>query len=152
MSDRPFPESGRLMGIDAGERRVGVAVTDELRTIASPVATVLRGKLETDEFRAIVTRYAIEGIIAGLPRGMSGNEGPQADVARRYAESLAAALELPLRFWDERLTTAQAERSLIESGRSRAQRKERIDAVAAALMLQSFIDASPITRRRLSHR
>lgn len=141
MTGLAFPSTGRLMGIDAGERRVGVAVTDEFRMIASPVTTVARGKSEIGEFRELAARYGVGGIVAGLPRGMSGREGQQAGDAREYAESLAEQLELPLRFWDERLTTAMAERSLIEAGRSRSQRKDIIDAVAAALMLQSYIDS-----------
>ncbi len=139
------------MGLDIGERRVGVAVTDELRMIASPVATVPRGTNEVARLRDLITRYDIEGIVAGLPRGMSGREGPQARDAREFAESIASSLDLPLQYWDERLTTAQAERSLIEAGRTRNQRKDRIDAVAAALMLQNFIDSRTTTgaaRRR----
>ena len=141
MTDTTFPETGRLMGVDAGERRVGVAVTDELRMIASPVATILRGKSEITQLRELAKRFGISGIVAGLPKGMSGREGQQADDVRAYAGSLAESLGLPLRFWDERLTTAMAERSLIEAGRSRSQRKDVVDAVAAALMLQSFIDS-----------
>src|SRR5688572_22956632 len=120
MTGLAFPSTGRLMGIDAGERRVGVAVTDEFRMIASPVTTVVRSKSEIGEFRELAARYGVGGIVAGLPRGMSGREGQQAGDAREYAESLAEQLELPLRFWDERLTTAMAERSLIEAGRSRS--------------------------------
>ena len=141
MTETAFPETGRLMGVDAGERRVGVAVTDEFRMIASPVATVMRGKSEIAQIRELAARFGISGIVAGLPRSMSGREGKQADDARVYAESLAESLGLPLRFWDERLTTTMAERSLIEAGRSRSQRKDVVDAVAAALMLQSYIDS-----------
>jgi putative Holliday junction resolvase len=146
MTDLPFPDAGRLMGIDAGERRVGVAVTDELRMIASPVTTVVRGKSEARQFRELAERYDIGAIVAGLPKGMSGHEGQQADDAREYAEALAESLGLPLRFWDERLTTAMAERALIEAGHRRGKRKDIVDAVAAALMLQSFID-SRVSRR-----
>ena len=140
MTATAFPGSGRLMGVDAGERRVGVAVTDDFRMIASPVATVMRGKDELQQLRELVERYGVTGIVAGLPKGMSGREGQQADDVRSYAGSLAESLGLPLRFWDERLTTAMAERSLIEAGRSRSQRRDVVDAVAAALMLQSYID------------
>ena len=141
MTDTAFPETGRLMGVDAGERRVGVAVTDDFRMIASPVATVLRGRSEIVQLQELAKRFGISGIVAGLPKGMSGREGQQADDVRAYAWSLAELLALPLRFWDERLTTTMAERSLIEAGRSRSQRKDVVDAVAAALMLQSYIDS-----------
>jgi len=139
------------MGLDVGERRVGVAVTDEFRMIASPVATVARGAREVETLRELALQYDIEGIVSGLPRGMSGREGPQARDVREFAGSIAGELGLSLQYWDERLTTAQAERSLIESGRNRAQRKGLVDAVAAALMLQNFIDSRLTTggaRRR----
>lgn len=151
MTGIAFPETGRLMGVDAGKRRVGVAVTDDFRMIASPVATVLRGKSEITQLQALAKRFGISGIVAGLPKGMSGREGQQADDVRAYARSLAESLGLPLRFWDERLTTTMAERSLIEAGRSRNQRKDVVDAVAAALMLQSYID-SRVSQGRPLHR
>jgi putative holliday junction resolvase len=141
MSDEHFPREGRLLGIDAGDRRVGVAVSDEMQRIASPAGMIERGPGEMEAFRAKVQAYEVAGIVAGLPTGMSGREGPQAMAARAYAEGLAAALGLPLRFWDERLTTAVAERALVASGRSRKQRKGEIDAVAAAVMLQGYLDA-----------
>jgi putative Holliday junction resolvase len=134
----------RALGLDVGERRVGVAVSDELRAIASPLATVQRGGRDLQELHDLIRQWRVAHVVIGLPTGLSGREGPQAASVRSFAEALAAALEegVELLFWDERLTTVIAERSLIEAGTSRARRKERIDAVAAAVLLQSYLDAA----------
>jgi putative Holliday junction resolvase len=131
-----------VLGLDVGGKRIGVAVSDELGTIASPVGFVARGAGDRREFRTLLGRYGAAKLVAGLPAGLSGREGPQAADARAYAEALAHDLDVPLEFWDERLTTAIAERSLIASGTRRDKRRERVDAVAAAVMLQSYLDAA----------
>lgn len=132
---------GRLLGVDVGERRVGIAVSDETQTIASPIAKVDRGKTEMKELRRVVADYNIVEIVVGLPTGMSGREGSQASDVRDFAEAIGEALELDVSFWDERLTSVQAERALIEAGHGRKKRRDLIDSVAAAIMLQSFLDA-----------
>ncbi|MBA2520553.1 MAG: Holliday junction resolvase RuvX [Chloroflexia bacterium] len=133
----------RAMALDVGERRVGVAVSDELRAIASPLATVQRGPRDLQEIRDLIRTWGVTHLVVGLPTGLSGREGPQAALVRSFAAKLEGALDTGVRmlFWDERLTTAIAERSLIASGTSRARRKERVDAVAAAVLLQSYLDA-----------
>jgi putative holliday junction resolvase len=136
------------MGLDVGGRRIGVAVGDELGLVAAPVGFVERGPRDRQQFRALVDRFGVTAIVAGLPAALSGREGPQAADVRAYATALAADLRLPLEFWDERFTTAIAERSLITSGMRRDKRKERIDAVAAAVMLQGYLDAAANRRRR----
>lgn len=138
----------RVLGLDVGGRRTGVAVSDELGMISSPVGFVVRRAGDLDEFRTLANRYGASRLVAGLPSGLSGREGPQATDVRTYAESIAAHCNLPLEFWDERLTTAMAERALIEGGSSRSDRKERVDAVAAAIMLQSWLDAAAHRKRR----
>ncbi len=139
---RREPErSGRILGLDVGERRVGVAVSDQLGVVASPIGYIPRGPGDRDTLRALIERYVVTRLVVGLPRGLSGREGPQAADVRAYADELAADLGLPIEYWDERLTTAIAERSLIESGTRRKQRRERVDAVAAAIMLQDYLDA-----------
>ncbi len=139
---------GRLLGIDVGERRVGVAVSDGGQMVASPVGMIKRGPNDLEELARLAREYDAIELIVGLPTGLSGREGPQAAGVRVYAETAAEALDLPLSYWDERLTTIQAERSLIEAGRSRHQRKDLVDAVAAALMLQGFLDAQALRNRR----
>jgi putative Holliday junction resolvase len=132
----------RILAIDAGGRRVGVAVSDEMHLIASPVKTVDMRHGGWDELLTIIQGYDPELVVIGLPTGMSGREGPQATAVRRFAEKLREATGRKIRFHDERLTSFMAEQALIESGRKPKQRKQRIDAVAAALILQSYLDAT----------
>ena len=140
--------AGRVLALDVGGKRIGVAVSDESRAIASPLRYVTRGQRDRADLRLLATEWNAELLVVGLPTGMSGREGPQAAEVRAYAEPLAVALGLPLDYWDERLTTAIAERMLIESGVRRAARRERIDAVAASIILQDYLDAARIRRRR----
>jgi putative Holliday junction resolvase len=138
----------RLIGLDIGSKRIGVAVSDETALIATPLRTVARGGGERAEIADLVREWNAERLVVGLPTGLSGREGPQAAAVRNYADALATALDVPLTYWDERLTTAIAERALIEAGHRRAQRKERIDAVAAAVILQSYLDAVRMRQNR----
>jgi putative Holliday junction resolvase len=138
---------GRVLGLDVGGKRIGVAVSDDLGTIASPVGFVLRGQGDRREFRRLIEEYGAGRLVVGLPAGLSGREGPQAADVRFYAEALASDLDLPFDYWDERLTTAIAERSLIEAGSRRDRRKEQVDAVAAAVMLQGYLDAAAVRGR-----
>lgn len=131
---------GRILGLDVGGRRIGVAVSDELGMVASPVRFVQRGPKAFDELRALVARYGAVQLVAGLPVGLSGREGPQAAEVRAFADAVAKAVALPLAYWDERLTSTMAERTLIASGTRRAKRREQIDAVAAAIILQGYLD------------
>lgn len=139
----------RIMGLDVGGKRTGVAIADELDISASPIGFVPRGGDDLAELRALIARYGITRLVVGLPSSLSGREGMQAADVRAYADSLAAELGLPIAYWDERLTSTMAERSLIDSGARRSKRKEQIDAVAAAIMLQSYLDARANRRRRM---
>lgn len=138
----------RLLGLDIGTRRVGVAVSDELGIVATPVGFVQPGPDDRAAFRELVARYNVEALVVGIPRTMSGKEGPQAADVRKYANALARDLDLPIHYWDERLTSVIAERSLISGGRSRAQRRVEIDAAAAAVMLQGYLDHEAGRRAR----
>lgn len=131
---------GRLLGLDIGGRRIGVAISDELGLIASPVAMVPRGPNVARELRSLVAKYGAVRLVAGLPVSMSGREGPQAADVREYTDAIATEVGLPLDYWDERLTTSIAERSLIAGGTRRDKRKLQVDAVAAAVILQSYLD------------
>jgi putative Holliday junction resolvase len=135
------PKLERLMGLDVGGKRTGVAISDELGILASPVGFVARGSRDRAEFRDLVAKWSVSRLVVGLPRGLSGREGPQAAEVRAYADALAADLGLDIDYWDERLTSAMAERSLIESGVRRDRRRNQIDAVAASLILQNYLDA-----------
>jgi putative Holliday junction resolvase len=131
------------MGLDVGERRIGVAVGDELGMISSPLTTVQRRDGDLVELRDLARAKGVDRLVVGLPTGLSGREGPQATVVRQFAEALRAFVGPGIRvvFWDERLTTAVAERTLQESGAWRRRRKGDVDAVAAAVILQGYLDA-----------
>jgi putative Holliday junction resolvase len=131
------------MGLDVGERRVGVAIGDELDMISSPLTIVPRRDGDLAELRDLALTKGVDRLVIGLPTGLSGREGPQAAVVRQFAEALGAAVgsEIRVIFWDERLTTAVAERTLQESGTWRRRRKGDVDAVAAAVILQGYLDA-----------
>jgi putative Holliday junction resolvase len=143
------------MALDVGGRRVGVAVSDETRLIATPIGYVERHakhRRDREELRDLIGRWDVEHLVVGLPTSLSGREGPQAAEVRAYADVLASELGLPMEYWDERLTTTIAERSLIATGASRAARKERIDATAAAVILQDYLDAARNRRERTTGR
>jgi putative Holliday junction resolvase len=131
-----------LLGLDLGTRTIGVAVSDTRRRVASPLETVRRTRFAADAGRliALADARAIGGLVLGLPRNMDGSEGPRAQSARAFARNLAALTELPITFWDERLSTVAAERALLEADASRRRRAEVIDHVAAGYILQGFLD------------
>ncbi len=136
----------RLLGLDVGNRRIGIAVSDDLGIIATPVGYVERGPTDRTQIQALIDRYQVTGLVAGIPRSMSGEEGMQAKDVRTWSKHLAKDLAIPLQFYDERLTTVMAERALISSGRKRDQRKHEIDATAAAIMLQGYLDSQSVRR------
>jgi len=130
----------RLLGLDIGERRIGVAISDELGTIASPIAMIERQSDVAGQLRKLIAEYGVSRLVVGLPISLSGQEGPQAKDTRSYSDGLAAEVGLPLEYWDERLTTSIAEQSLIAQGTRRNKRKQQVDAVAAAVILQGYLD------------
>jgi len=134
--------SGPLMGLDLGTKTIGVAVSDGLRLSATALETVKRTKFTTDaeRLRAIVSGRGVAAVVLGLPRNMDGSEGPRCQSTRAFARNLAAALDLPVALWDERLSTVAAERALLEADSSRKRRGEVIDKVAAAIILQGALD------------
>ena len=138
-----LPDGGTLLGLDLGTKTVGIATCDAGWRYATPGKTLPRGKFTKDcgKLREIVAERSVTGIVIGLPRNMDGSEGPRAQASRAYAKNLAAALELPVLLWDERWSTASAERAMIEQDLSRAKRADRIDNHAAAVILQGAIDS-----------
>ncbi len=131
-----------LMGLDLGTRTIGIAVSDRMRRVASPLETLKRTKFGTDA-AALIARMQpreIGGLVLGLPRNMDGSEGPRAQSTRAFARNLAGLVTVPITFWDERLSTVAAERALLEADTSRARRAEVIDHVAAAYILQGLLD------------
>ncbi len=141
-----LPPRRALAGLDFGDKTVGVAVSDGMLSVASPLETIRRVKFTKDAeaLLAILTRREICGIVLGLPRNMDGSEGPRCQKSRAFARNLSRLTDLPITFWDERLSTVAAERALLEADTSRKRRAEVIDHVAAAYILQGALD-------RLSH-
>lgn len=130
----------RFLGLDIGEVRIGVAVSDELGMIASPVAMIPRKSDVVAGLRKLIATYGPSRLIVGLPVGLSGREGPQAQATREFADALAAEVGLPLEYYDERMSSSIAEAALISQGTRRQKRKENIDAMAAAVILQGYLD------------
>ncbi len=131
----------RIIGLDPGERRVGVAVSDGVGITAQPYAVIdLRHDDLAAALRALVADTEASLVVVGLPVGLSGHEGPAAQRARDFGADVADITGLPVEFWDERFTTTVAERALTESGMRREERRRRRDKVAAAVMLQSYLD------------
>jgi putative Holliday junction resolvase len=132
----------RLLGLDVGTKTVGVALSDVTRTIATPYETLRRTKFTADAKRiaGIVEKEGVGGLVIGLPLNLDGSEGPRAQSTRAFARNLAAHVQIPMAFWDERLSTAAVERHLIEADASRKRRAEVIDRMAAAYILQGALD------------
>ncbi len=130
----------RWLGLDVGDRRIGVAICDETQTLARPLLTLHRTSKKEDfaKIAALCREHAVEKVIVGLPRTLRGEEGPQARRVRRYAAELQAALELPLEFWDERFSTVEAHDLMAAAGRKLSSKAE-IDAIAASVILQEYL-------------
>jgi putative holliday junction resolvase len=138
-----LPDGGMLIGLDPGTKTVGVALCDAGWRFATAGKTLPRGKFGAlkEALAAQITQRKVAGIVIGLAKNMDGSEGPRAQAARALARNLDTAFALPILLWDERLSTAGAERAMIEQDMSRARRAERIDSHAAAIILQAAIDA-----------
>lgn len=135
----------RVLALDVGERRIGVAISDPSGTIARPLQTLARGSREEDfaAIAALVAEHGVGLVVVGRPLSLNGTEGPQARRVARYAEALTATLPVPVTAWDERFTTVTAEEILRQTRRKkrRARDKGEVDAVAAAVILQSYLDS-----------
>jgi putative Holliday junction resolvase len=138
----------RAMGLDVGTKTVGIAVSDELGITAQPVTTIRRTNLraDLDALEELVREHGVDRLVVGLPLNLDGTEGPSASVARKLGDAAGERTHLPVLYWDERLTTRAAQRALVEADVSRAKRKKVIDQVAAALILQGWLDAQSHAR------
>lgn len=137
-----LPAFRAIMGLDLGDKTIGVAVSDGMRGIATPLNTVKRKKfgLDAAALLDIMQERELAGIVLGLPRNMDGTEGPRCQSTRAFARNLTKLTDLPITFWDERLSTVAAERALLEADTSRKRRAEVIDHVAASYILQGALD------------
>jgi putative Holliday junction resolvase len=133
------PGRGRVLGLDHGTRRVGLAVSDALRITAQPLEVVPRARAVT-RVKEIAEEYEIREIVVGLPTSLDGKEGPPAVAARAFGDEIALATGIEVTYVDERFTTVTAEKAMLEAGAKRQVRRDSLDMVAAAIILQSFLD------------
>lgn len=129
------------MGLDLGDRTIGVAVSDLMGWTAQGVETIRRSPGELERLKDLVKHYEVEKFVIGLPKNMDGTLGPRAEKSLEFKTRLERELGLPVETWDERLTTMAAERTLLEADLSRAKRKKVIDKMAAVLILQGYLDS-----------
>jgi putative holliday junction resolvase len=132
----------RLLGLDLGEKTIGMALSDTSLTVATPLKTLARGKFKTDArlLTEVMAEQAVGGLVVGLPLNMDGSEGPSAQSARAFARNFAAVSAVPILLQDERLSTAAVTRTLIDADASRRRRAELVDKMAAAYILQTVLD------------
>jgi putative Holliday junction resolvase len=139
MASRETLGRGRVLGLDHGTRRVGLAVSDALRITAQPLEVVTRARAVA-RVKEIVGQYEITEIVVGLPTSLNGNEGPPAVAARAFGDEVAFATGIEVKYVDERFTTVTAEKAMLQAGAKRQVRRDSLDKVAAAIILQSFLD------------
>ncbi|MCV2866530.1 Holliday junction resolvase RuvX [Albidovulum sediminicola] len=145
-----LPPMRAVAGLDLGEKTIGVAVSDRMLSVASPLQTIRRTKFTKDAeaLLALAAARELGGLILGLPRNMDGSEGPRCQSTRAFARNLSRLTDMPIGFWDERLSTVAAERALLEADTSRKRRSEVIDHVAAGYILQGALDRIGHLRRQ----
>jgi len=137
-----LPPSGKLLGLDLGTKTIGVAISDGMRYSATPIETIARTKFTADAARIIelIAGNQIVGIVLGLPLNMDGSEGPRVQSTRAFARNLAQKVDVPIVFWDERLSTSAVTRTLIEADVRRDRRAQVVDKLAASYILQGALD------------
>ena len=133
----------RILALDHGTKRIGIAISDELRMIAQPLEFVPAAPFDSflTRLRELIEQKEVELILVGMPRNMDGTYGPAAQKVQEFVAALRQAVLVPIKTWDERLTSAQANRLLIQANVRREARKQKVDKMAAALLLQSYLDS-----------
>lgn len=142
--------AARLIGVDLGTKTIGLALSDLGRRIATPLETIKRVKFTPDAARLveIATKHEVGGLVFGLPVNMDGSEGPRVQSTRAFVRNLAPLIAIPVAYWDERLSTTAVTRTLLDADASRARRAELVDKMAAAFILQGFLDRLHAEERR----
>jgi len=140
----------RLLGLDLGEKTIGVAVSDSMLAVATAVGTIQRKKLAADltALRQMMSERGVGGLVIGLPLNMDGSEGPRCQSVRQFARNLLAQIDLPIAFWDERLSTVAVTRPMLEADLTRSKRARAVDTLAATYILQGALDALSAAARR----
>lgn len=133
----------RILGLDIGDRTIGVAISDPLGITAQGITTIRRRNEEFDirELRNICDKYNVESIVSGLPKNMNGTLGPQSEKVIAFCKLIESQINLPIKMWDERLTTVAANRAMLEADLSRKKRKKIVDKLAATYILQGYLDS-----------
>jgi putative Holliday junction resolvase len=141
--------NGRLIGVDLGTKTIGIAVSDGMQSVATAREVIIRKKfgIDAEAMIAIANAESAQAFVIGLPTNMDGSEGPRAQATRAFVRNMAQKTDIPFVFWDERLSTVAAERGMLEADMSRAKRAARIDAAAAAFILQGTLDRLAHLRR-----
>jgi len=137
-----LPQHFRLLGLDVGEKTIGLALSDVLRSIATPFETIERGKFTKDveKLKQIIQKQNVGGLIIGYPVNMDGSHGPRTQSTRTFVSNLEKLIDLPMMMWDERMSTMAANRVMLEADLSRDRRAQLVDKLAASYMLQGFLD------------
>lgn len=133
----------RILGLDIGDRTIGVAISDPLGLTAQGITTIRRKSEDKDieELRKICEEYTVDTIVSGLPKNMNGTLGPQSDKVIKFCKLIEENINLPIKMWDERLTTVAAHRAMLEADLSRSKRKKIVDKMAAIYILQGYLDS-----------
>jgi putative Holliday junction resolvase len=142
----------RLLGLDVGTKTIGLALSDSLGTVATPYETIRRGKFVADAglIAAIIAKQGVGGLLLGLPISLDGSEGPRAQSVRQFARNLLEQIDLPLAFWDERMSTVAVTRLMIDADMSRKRRAELVDKMAASYILQGALERLRVLRAEAS--
>lgn len=142
LDDLKLAAGTRLLGLDLGEKTIGLALSDTSRSVATPMETLRRSKfgVDAEKIKKIVAEQGVGALVIGLPLNMDGSDGPSSQSARAFGRNLAARLTAPIVFWDERLSTIAVTRALLDADASRRRRAEVVDKMAAAYILQGVLD------------
>lgn len=137
-----LPAHARIMALDVGDTTIGLALSDAMRSIASPLETISRTKFLKDMavLQSSINKHKVAGLIIGLPLNMDGSEGPRVQSTRTFTSNLSKHVNLPMLFWDERMSTMAVERVMLEADMSRQRRSQLVDKLAASYMLQGYLD------------
>ena len=138
----------RIMALDVGSRTIGIACSDALLMTAQGIETIRRTSLENDfnRLRELISEYEVHELVVGMPKNMNGTKGDRAEKTEEFVEKMKAVIDLPVTFWDERLSTVMAERQLIAADVSRKKRKGVIDKMAAVVILQGYLDRLQVSK------
>ena len=141
--------TSRILGLDYGEKRIGVSISDPLRITAQPLSTIQYFSEQNlwEKFDQLWNKYDIEKVVVGLPLNMNGSFGPSAEKAKIFGDKLKSRFQIDVEFWDERLTSAEAEKTIRQFGQKPSKRKEQIDKLATVLILQGYLDSKSFNKQ-----